>query len=184
MIIKNQTIPVIIELVAKANPGRQKDNLNRRIHKLLEEVGEVSEAWLNATSATNHKKKTWKDVEEEAADVLIVAIDIALTPIDLDSQSVLQNRITTYVEQWLHHIDVGYDLLVWRITSTAARFGENYKDQPESAHPYSADMVRYAFALVNAVFKRDSAKIVDEVSCKLRKWAKNRAKNVVVTDAE
>ena len=185
--ITNQTVPVIIELVAKANPGRQKNNLNRRIHKLLEEVGEVSEAWLNATSATNHKKKEWADVEEEAADVLIVAADVALTPIDDDTQAVLQDRITTYVNQWLHHIDignVGYDLLVWRIVSTAARFGENYKNQPESAHPYSADMVRYAFALVNVVFKGDDAKMIAEVSRKLRKWAANRAENVVVTDAE
>jgi CheY-like chemotaxis protein len=72
-------IPLLIERIRNANPDRQTATLKRRISKLLEEVGELSEAWLNVTSTTNGKGKAWEDVREEAADCLIVAVDIHLT---------------------------------------------------------------------------------------------------------
>jgi len=71
----------LIALVRDANPGRHHSNIFRRAVKLMEEAGEVSEAWLNVTSAANSKGKTWDDVREEIADVLIVALDVALTPL-------------------------------------------------------------------------------------------------------
>lgn len=69
----------IVDLVAEANPTRTFENLGRRIIKLGEEFGEVSEAYLNVTSASNGKGLTWDDVREEFADVAIVALDVALT---------------------------------------------------------------------------------------------------------
>src|ERR1700722_12797574 len=74
-----ETIRYIVDAVEQANPQRSLATLPRRLHKLLEELGEVSEAYLNATSINNGKGKTWADVREEAVDVLIVALDIALT---------------------------------------------------------------------------------------------------------
>ena len=69
----------IIELIRAANPKRSMPSLPRRFMKLTEELGEVAEAYLNVTSKANDKCKTWDDVREECADVLIVAFDIALT---------------------------------------------------------------------------------------------------------
>ncbi len=77
-----KTISDIIDLVANANPDRKYENLSRRIIKIFEEIGEVSEAFLSSTSdESNRKNKSHADVQEEAVDVLIVAIDIALTKI-------------------------------------------------------------------------------------------------------
>jgi len=70
----------IIQEISDANPAREPGNLIRRLVKIVEELGEASEAYLNVTSAANGKKKTWDDVREELADVVIVAVDCALTP--------------------------------------------------------------------------------------------------------
>src|SRR6185437_5449114 len=87
-------IETIIEHVAEANPDRNLANLNRRVIKLFEELGELSEAYLASTSSHSYKERTWNDVREEAADVLIVAIDIALTALHEgdDSQTNLVNQ--------------------------------------------------------------------------------------------
>jgi len=79
---KEPTILVgdVIQAIMDANPDRESNNLHRRIIKIMEEVGETSEAYLNVTSAHNGKKKRWADVREELADVVIVAVDCALTP--------------------------------------------------------------------------------------------------------
>jgi len=69
----------ILETIQLANPGRSITNIERRSLKLGEEVGEVQQAVLAVTSDTNLKQKTWEDVLEECADVIIVATDIALT---------------------------------------------------------------------------------------------------------
>jgi hypothetical protein len=71
----------MIEMIRDANPGRNYKNLNRRLMKLFEELGEVSEAYLNVTSGFNGKNKTWDDIREEIVDVLIMTVDIALTPL-------------------------------------------------------------------------------------------------------
>lgn len=69
-----------LRAIRDANPGRSFLNLARRIIKIQEEMGEVSEAFLVATtSAVTRKKKTKDDVREELIDVAIVALDCALT---------------------------------------------------------------------------------------------------------
>lgn len=70
----------LIKMVREANPGRNHENISRRTMKLMEEVGEACQAYLSVTSPTNGKGKTWDDVREELADSVIVALDIALTP--------------------------------------------------------------------------------------------------------
>src|ERR1019366_3479816 len=79
--MKKDKIQYIVDAVEQANPQRNPANLNRRLHKMLEELGELAEAYLNATSKNNLKGKTWADVKEEVVDVLIVAVDIVLTDI-------------------------------------------------------------------------------------------------------
>lgn len=67
-------------MVMNANKERNEKDLPRRVIKVGEELGELAEAFLNVSSARNGKGKTWQDVREEACDVAIVALDIALTP--------------------------------------------------------------------------------------------------------
>jgi NTP pyrophosphatase (non-canonical NTP hydrolase) len=66
--------------IRDANPDREFNTLARRMIKLMEEMGEASEAYLNMTNGTNSKKKTWDDLREELVDVVIVAVDMLLTP--------------------------------------------------------------------------------------------------------
>jgi NTP pyrophosphatase (non-canonical NTP hydrolase) len=69
----------VIDAIFEANPTRNFDNYNRRTIKLMEELGELSEAYLNVTSSSNGKGLSYADVREEAVDCLIVAADLALT---------------------------------------------------------------------------------------------------------
>ncbi len=68
-----------VDAIIADNPDRHHDNLGRRILKIIEECGESSEAYLNVTSQSNPKKKTWPDVREELIDAAIVTIDCIFT---------------------------------------------------------------------------------------------------------
>lgn len=69
----------LVTMVRDVNPHRSPANLYRRLLKILEELGETSEAYLSVSSPHNYKAKTWLDYREEAVDSLIVLIDVALT---------------------------------------------------------------------------------------------------------
>jgi hypothetical protein len=69
----------IVDVIKKANPERSHECIRRRLLKILEELGETSEAYLSRTSASNYKDKTWDDYREEGCDTLIVMLDVALT---------------------------------------------------------------------------------------------------------
>jgi NTP pyrophosphatase (non-canonical NTP hydrolase) len=58
---------------------RSPATLERRLLKATEELGELAEAVLSATSASNAKRKNWMDIVDEACDVAIMGIDIAMT---------------------------------------------------------------------------------------------------------
>jgi hypothetical protein len=75
-------IEKLVTMVRDVNPGRSSNNLYRRLLKILEELGETSEAYLSVSSPHNYKSKTWLDYREEAVDTLIVLIDVALTELD------------------------------------------------------------------------------------------------------
>ena len=87
----------IIPAIRDANLTRQSGNLGRRVIKLCEELGEHAEAYLNISSAGNGKGKTWDDVREEAADILIVAVDVALTPGDGENPSIAEGYVSRLV---------------------------------------------------------------------------------------
>lgn len=69
----------IVEDIRDANPDRSIDCIRRRLLKILEELGEGSEAYLSITGSSNYKNKTWDDYREEGVDTLIVMVDVALT---------------------------------------------------------------------------------------------------------
>jgi NTP pyrophosphatase (non-canonical NTP hydrolase) len=69
----------MLELVRVANPERNFNSLSRRLIKLMEELGECSEAYLNITSSHNGKGKSEEDLIEELVDTVIVSIDCVLT---------------------------------------------------------------------------------------------------------
>ena len=67
------------DLIRDANIERQDIEFNRRILKMMEELGELSEAYLNASSKHNYKSKTYKDVREELADLMLMVVDMCAT---------------------------------------------------------------------------------------------------------
>ncbi len=69
----------IVRDVQEISRDRKPDNLSRRLLKILEELGETSEAYLSRTAPGNYKNKSWDDFREESIDTLIVLIDVALT---------------------------------------------------------------------------------------------------------
>jgi NTP pyrophosphatase (non-canonical NTP hydrolase) len=69
----------LIHKIRHANPKRRIKQIERRLLKLGEELGEVNQAYISSTSKNNRKNKTWKDVREELCDVIIIAMDILLT---------------------------------------------------------------------------------------------------------
>lgn len=186
---------MIIQLVAKANPDRNRANLSRRVHKIFEELGEIEEAYLNVTSSTNGKGKTFADVREEACDVLIVAIDVALTPLtDDDDPAVVQQSLVSKMSAMID--DKDYDVIIWRIARYASNVGRCHKTDICLACAEGWHLVLYAFELVELVFRRvllepsgetvedATDQIVPEIKRKLAKWIKNRQDKVTVTDAE
>ena len=69
----------MMHMVRSLNTGRSLLNLPRRAFKGLEEVGEISEAYLTLTSPGNYKNLTWHGFKEEGVDALIVVFDLAIT---------------------------------------------------------------------------------------------------------
>ena len=136
--------------------------------KLLEEIGEVSQAFLSVTSESNDKKKTWADVREEAADVLIIAADIALTALD---GPVDQQRLGCYVQETLHRINLGFHQIVWRISRLDAMVGAS-RDDSDTVTQCGAEMVRYAFAL-NCLLG-DPTLLCATVQRKIKKWKRKQ----------
>lgn len=115
---KNAVEPIIpggvIQQILEANVTRHFANFHRRTIKLMEELGELSEAYLNVTSAGNGKGLSYADIREEAADCVIVAVDLALTPTpdqeELTTEQVTQamaDMIAKKLAKWRKNRDTG-----------------------------------------------------------------------------
>ncbi len=76
----------IYNQINEANLARNIDNIGRRFIKYLEELGELSQAYLSVTGS-NRRNLSWADFREEAVDCLILAVDLALTPYNHSSVS-------------------------------------------------------------------------------------------------
>lgn len=97
----------IYAVTSKRNPTYNERYLSRRVIKIGEESGEVSEAFLSVTSDSNGKNKTFNDVREEAVDTAIVGLDIALTKFpgeeDWDDEKLytaVENMLAKKLAKW------------------------------------------------------------------------------------
>lgn len=176
----------IVDLIRDAHPERHHATLPRRCWKLIEELGEVAEAHLNVTSALNGKGKTWDDVREEVVDVLIVALDIALTPIPADiggpDRVILLGVPLPDITDLTSHEDVGH--LLFEIAEAAGHVHQqlgagNHEDAGEWA--CSAALSALAFAMMawpdqpNASRTSVHTAVLQEITRKLAKWNAARA---------
>jgi NTP pyrophosphatase (non-canonical NTP hydrolase) len=164
----------VLSAVWQANSTRCASSLDGRVMKLIEELGEVAQAFLSVTSLANAKRKSWSDVREEAADVLIIAADIALTPLDADEDAA-QPRLHRYVCDNLHRINMGFHNILKRLSRLNASFGDVCHDDAASAHQYAAELVRYAFALNDLVKDTNQPdQLLAEVQRKIKKWKRRQ----------
>lgn len=183
--MKTKTIQYIVDAVEKANPQRTVANINRRLIKMLEELGEVSEAYLNSTSTNNLKGKTWNDVKEEAVDTLIVAIDIALTDIYDTNEALatgvdLVQRAKDGILHLTSHVGLdekNYDVIIRNIVKNLGSFMSNYATAQTIAYTDGIYLVKDTFVLVVYVYSGiDESEIITEIDRKLAKWMASRNK--------
>lgn len=71
-------------IVYEANPKRSLENLDRRLLKAFEEMGEAVQANLVASSPSSDKDLDWHDFREELIDSLIMIYDLLYTPLPID----------------------------------------------------------------------------------------------------
>lgn len=167
--------------VREANPTRNASNLDRRALKLIEEFGEAAQAYLNVTSPSNGKSKTWDDVREEIADVLIVALDIAWTPQEA-------GKFSRYCFM-PDHIQLAklHPLTESDILNAQRNFGRYLRIRnPDDLMELVEAIVSLAWTITpdqigvsEAAFE---TRLEGEIERKLQKWTGNRAKMAVVTD--
>lgn len=86
-----------ISLISSKNPSRV--DMSRRLLKLQEELGELSQAYLSYSSENNPRGKTLDDLIEEACDVGIVAMDVAMILAGGDQKSV-EAEIKVKLQKW------------------------------------------------------------------------------------
>ena len=119
----------LVSMVRNANPNREQQNVSRRLLKVLEELGETSEACLSVSSPDNYKSKNWEDYREEAVDTLIVLIDIALTPGNLSpGQALISPVIRAAKIHSVESLDELYDekfVIAGAVSATALHLKEN-----------------------------------------------------------
>ena len=100
----------IVDCIRDANPTRSITCLRRRLMKLLEELGEGCEAYLSTTGSTNYKQKTWADYREEACDIMIVMIDVALTELP-DSKWPPQSFLHIQIDEGKSEAPMSFDTM-------------------------------------------------------------------------
>jgi NTP pyrophosphatase (non-canonical NTP hydrolase) len=172
----------ISHLIKMANPYRDYANLSRRSIKLIEELGEVAEAWLSVTSPSNGKMKTWDDVREEIADCLIVALDIAWTalPGEEDPEPTIVYDAA---------IEFTYST-VFSISYRVGLFGQSLGVSASLARREISLVTKFVASMAlqalpdqaEATSEEIEVQLLTEVERKLAKWAAKRAAMAVETD--
>lgn len=193
----------IIAAIRDANPTRNRSNLHRRIMKLAEEFGEVSEAYLNVTSTGNGKGMTWDDVREEFADLLIVAVDVALTPMELKNSQSLEDmtenlhrelRVAKNIDGYGFPITNLDELMLEtmdRLGHLVREFHKFKRDEHSGIYQFERVM-RYVVSIcatatqtvmpdqIGISVEALEENLAKEIDRKLAKWARNR--NTAATD--
>lgn len=88
------TIDRLVGWLDDNNPVPEQTARTMRVLKLTEEIGEVAEAVIGATSYNPRKgaSHTWQDVEHELCDVILTAM-VALRTLTPDARKVFAERI-------------------------------------------------------------------------------------------
>lgn len=192
----NHTDQTIIAAIGDANPTRHFGNLGRRIIKLQEELGEHAEAYLNVTSVGNGKGKTWDDVREESADILIVAVDVALTPVGEQAESDTAESLGRRVDIMRYSVPRvfgNYERMTLRVAQHLGTLTKTFMDDAMTWEKAPmAYMVASAMDLAMTPLpdQADWSKqqlieqLAETVNKKLAKWRNNRDTGVSATDAE
>lgn len=165
-------------LVRDANPGRQAANIRRRAMKLMEELGEIAQAWLNVTSPSNGKGKTWDDVREEIADCLIVALDVGWTVLPTEVE------VPTITFPTFPMPVAFNDAMVFDTCWYLGKFGRDFvRSHITQVIEHVQVMTLCAFPdQLDASMEQIESQLLIEVKRKLAKWSANRATMAVVTD--
>lgn len=105
---------IITDVQKTGEPERRVENILRRAAKSGEEVGELLEAVLSVTSVSGAKGKRWMDVVEEACDIVIMGLDVALTKPpewqDIDDamwRAIVKKIIEVKLAKWKHQLRGG-----------------------------------------------------------------------------
>ena len=186
----------IITLIREANPDRNFGNYGRRVIKLSEEIGEHAEAYLNASSTNNNgKKKTWDDVREEAADSLIVAVDVGLTPL---SDKVRPDAVETDLQRRVMSFSTfnrtydTYEHQTIRLISEGGRVATVFAEDSLGWERYEYRAVACALDLAMTPLPDQLHlsqeelynQLTEMLVTKLTKWRNNRQSGNAPTDAE
>ena len=116
---------VLKDIQAVGADTRSPETIERRQLKATEEVGELAEAILSATSASGAKGKTWMDIVQEAVDVAIMGIDIALTKppgsayTDDEWRAVVKEMFATKLAKWKKQVADERTLIPKDLTKTS-----------------------------------------------------------------
>ncbi len=171
----------LVEMVRNANPERSDKNVLRRLLKVLEELGEASEACLSVSSPHNYKDKSWADYREESADTLIVLIDIALTDIfNFPGAALVPPAITTASEHSVQSLD---DLFYQKFKIAGAIAAAADHMQEKDYMGFLGAIMRGINAASNICFARipednDSTviaqRVLDIFEKKIDKWNNNQ----------
>ncbi|MFI1972019.1 MazG-like family protein [Streptomyces cinnamoneus] len=90
------TVDRLKEWLDENNPAPEQTHRTMRVLKLTEEVGEVAQAVMGATTYNPRKgaSHTWQDVEKELCDVMLTAM-VALRTLTPDAHKVFAERLET-----------------------------------------------------------------------------------------
>lgn len=156
-------------LVRDAHPERDAETTGRRLLKLFEEIGELSQAYLSATSTTSQKGKTWADVEEEAADCFVVTADIALT-----HEGEIPDRLIKTAHRTVAEFDIPA-CIASMAANASYSLGARLFEVPPPSHRMMQNtdwsILIGAFAALMLAHKGDEAAAKASVERKLEKWA-------------
>jgi hypothetical protein len=157
--------------------------------KLLEEIGEFTQAYLAVTSQANDRRKSWADVREELADCLIVALDIAWTVFPTEDYTTLFTPGETVTPQKLLPFGV-YDIFF--IGTELSSFGQHINNGAYMLARINITRVvdRLGYMVLTHMPDQDdwdlddvSDQLIEEVERKLAKWTVARLNNTAVTQA-
>jgi hypothetical protein len=167
----------MVACVKATGSARTVDNLERRLCKLYEEIGELAEAHLGVTCNTNTKNKMPADVFEESIDCLIVAIDCGLTKVEKTNvpDAILPHAMESALSKTAQTGDV--QDAIFAMAEANARAIKAFKEK--EYHLYYGAIISAIRCAVQIIFLDKNHRLPEEVikiksvfDAKMLKWQK------------